>query len=153
PHHLERIVINKDLARASKPPTAGHEFSHWVDDMASTAGQSNGMPLSRFLTEMEENYKSLNRGNTPATHGYGIDDIDFELRAETIRAYMMFPGYFKATYPHLAAEIRKWANADPRISHIIQFNSLGGLSLLGGGGLLGGGIVGGGQKGGPEHQA
>ena len=43
--------------------------------------------------------------------------------AEAIRAYMADPNYIKTVAPQTAARIRQYVNSEPRLNHVIQFNS------------------------------
>jgi len=46
-----------------------------------------------------------------------------EYMAEAIRAYMVDPNYIKTVAPQTAARIRQYVNSEPRLNHVIQFNS------------------------------
>jgi len=46
-----------------------------------------------------------------------------EYMAEAIRAYMADPNYIKTVAPQTAARIRQYVNSEPRLNHVIQFNS------------------------------
>jgi hypothetical protein len=51
--------------------------------------------------------------------------------ADAIRAYMADPNYLKTVAPKTAARIREFVNENPRLSKIIQFNSLAGGAVTG----------------------
>jgi hypothetical protein len=52
--------------------------------------------------------------------------------AEFIRAYLTNPPYAKDVAPNAAAKLRAIVNSHPELSKLIQFNTLGGLAVLGG---------------------
>jgi hypothetical protein len=89
--------------------------------------------------------RSVLRNYGPENHGYRAKDTRAELIAEAVRAYMADPNYLKTVAPMTARTIRAAVNAHPRLSKIIQLNSLlgGGLALGGLGGLGGYGGAGG----------
>lgn len=70
----------------------------------------------------------------PENFGYQGDDIQRELIAEAIRAYMRDPNYIKSVAPDVATLIREHVNVSPNLNRIVQFNSAGA-------GVLGAGLL------------
>lgn len=114
-----------------------HEFAHAIDHFT-------GMLLSSSLTpeeisELRAVYgavKSQPRNGPkaqPEHFGYGGKDINRELAAEGLRAYMADPNYFKTVAPKTAAKIRDLVNENPYLKDALQFNSLGAIGLIGAG--------------------
>ena len=60
---------------------------------------------------------------TPKVLDYSADEASREYMAEAIRAYMADPNYIKTVAPQTAARIRQYVNSEPRLNHVIQFNS------------------------------
>ena len=56
---------------------------------------------------------------------YPLQDVNRELWAQAIRAYMIDPNYMKTVAPNAAAVIRGAVNAYPELSKIIQFDAEG----------------------------
>jgi hypothetical protein len=52
--------------------------------------------------------------------------------AEAIRAYLADPNYIKTVAPKTAAAIREAVNSNPRLSKILQFNTIAGLAAKNG---------------------
>ncbi len=103
------------------------------------------MPTTGMVTDLRRIYHDLNADPTdwrvlreakggapveqrfwtsPESRGYPAKDVNNELWAEAIRAYMSDPNYLKTTSPKVAARIRKYVNPNPEINPYIQFNSL-----------------------------
>jgi hypothetical protein len=53
-----------------------------------------------------------------------------EYVAEAIRAYLVNPNYLKTVAPKTAAAIRAAVNGHPRLSRILQFNTVGSFGVL-----------------------
>jgi hypothetical protein len=130
------IAINRELDPTQKKYAAAHEVGHYIADVAT---KMRGMRTNGLKEELERVYSTLSSGFDqkhplvlPKTHGYLPEDAPFELVAEAIRAYMTNPNYLKSTAPKTAAAIRALVNSHPQLSKFIQFNSLGGLGVLGG---------------------
>jgi hypothetical protein len=66
--------------------------------------------------------------------GYPKVDVDEELRAELLRAYMMDPNYLKSVAPNAAKSIRDSVNADPWLRKVVQFNALSPIAIGAGAG-------------------
>ena len=87
---------------------------------------------------MRQVYSTLNTGQERTRHltgpqhvGYRGADVQRELTAEAIRAYLADPNYIKTVAPRTAKAIREAVNSHPTLSKIIQFNTL--AALLAGG--------------------
>jgi hypothetical protein len=131
-----RVAINRELEPEQKRYVLAHETGHMAHDLA------NGMSLS-FIQELERElkpvYSTLNTGREgrqppflPQNRGYSDSEAPFELVAEFIRAYLTNPNYAKTVAPNAAAKLRALVNSHPQLSKLIQFNTLGGLAVLGG---------------------
>jgi hypothetical protein len=154
------IRVLRTLDDPARNMVAAHEVSHGIDDLAG-ALEFDGrrvvrtIPQAGIKRELGTVYNDLNNsylasarakkpdvepentywgtGVTPTrTFGYkpGLD-ADRELNAEAIRAYIADPNYLKTVAPKTAARIREFVNENPRLSKIIQFNSLVGGALAG----------------------
>jgi hypothetical protein len=66
----------------------------------------------------------------PEHFGYRGSDVQRELIAEAIRAYMADPNYLKTVAPETAKAIRAAVNNNPRLNRTIQFN-IGGVPVPG----------------------
>jgi len=130
------IRINRELRPDQKRYVEAHETSHGVHERTS------GMDLSfvpEVQHELEQVYSTLNTGREglrppfrPQDRGYSDKQAPYELVAEFIRAYMTNPNFAKTVGPNAAAKIRAFVNSHPEWSKLIQFNTLGGLAVLGG---------------------
>ncbi len=120
---------DRDFARA-------HEFGHVIDHFTGI--------LSKKLTDQEiaELRKVYTTGRAgprktlypqPEDFGYPKDEVNRELVAEGVRAYMANPNYFKMVAPRTAAKIREAVNRRLSLKRVIQFNSLGAAGLAGAG--------------------
>jgi len=151
---VRNILVDRNLGPASFSKVVAHEFGHALDDLA---GQ---IDTTDIKTELRQVYNDLNnpdlamrrtmrpdfdpaqagsakyRNYGPEKSGYKGTDIDRELMAEAIRAYMADPNYLKTVAPRTAARIRAAVNANPRIAPIIQFNELLGLGATAAGAAL-----------------
>jgi hypothetical protein len=127
------VYINRTLNPGDMGRVAGHEMSHVLHE---TAGAP--IPPRAALGELLENYSTLATGRegrrpltTPYDFRYSDGDVLPELVVEGMRGYATNPNYFKTVAPEAAEWIRGWANANPWIRDVIQFNALTGL-LAGG---------------------
>lgn len=116
-----------------------HETGHLIDDL-TFGGAIPTAGLKKELATLFENQNTggwfkPGRGMTPQGMGYKGDDVDRELIAEAIRAYMRDPNYIKTVAPKTAARIREYVNANPNLNKVIQFNSMGGGVAAAGYGL------------------
>jgi hypothetical protein len=148
------IFVNRNLNPETSVRVRGHEIGHAIDYFSRT------IPTKGLDRELRTVYNDLNNSDLaairrynpgvdpaklsskyrnfgPENHGYKAKDIQRELMAEAIRAYMSNPNYLKSVAPNVAARIRQYANPSPR-NNAIQFNSLGPLGMLGGAGLAAG---------------
>lgn len=126
-----RIVIDQNLEKAPGDRVFAHETGHAIDDLAQ---YGSGIPTKGLSKELKRVYEDLNtgtwfkpgRGMTPQGMGYKHpDDVERELMAEAIRAYMRDPNYLKTVAPKTAARIREYVNPNPNLNKVIQFNSVG----------------------------
>jgi hypothetical protein len=144
-----RIAILRSLNAANRDKVIAHEVGHAIDDLSSL------IATKELTKELRHVYNDLNnadlvaararrpdvnpserrvyRNYGPEQQDYSGADVDRELIAEAIRAYATDPNYLKTVAPQTAAAIRAAANANPRISRVLQFNTLaagaGGMSL------------------------
>jgi hypothetical protein len=133
------LLWNHRLPPISRERVIGHEVGHLIDDLAGR------IPTAGLATELRQVYNTLNTGQERTRHltgpqhlGYKSSDVAKELMAEAIRAYMADPNYLKTVAPKTAATIRTAVNSNPKLSQIIQFNTLAALAAEGTGlpGLL-----------------
>jgi hypothetical protein len=130
------IGINRELRRDQQELAVAHETGHMADDLGAGPG---GMSIRGLERELEDVYSTVNTGKEglqppkrPQDFGYPDSDAPSEIVADAIRAYLTNPNYFKTVAPNAAAAIRALVNSHPQLSKWIQFNSLGGLAVLGG---------------------
>jgi hypothetical protein len=131
-----RVAINRELEPEQKRYVLAHETGHMAHDLANGMDPSFVQGLKR---ELEPVYSTLNTGREgrqppflPQNRGYSDKEAPFELVAEFIRAYLTNPNYAKTVAPKAAADLRALVNSHPQLSKLIQFNTLGGLAVLGG---------------------
>ena len=129
------VGINEELIDRQKQRALAHETGHMIEDLA--AGPT-GMSMRGLEPELEGVYSTVNTGREglqppklPRDFGYPDSDVRSEIVADSIRAYLTNPNYFKTIAPNAAARIRELVNSHPQLSKWIQFNSLGGLAVLG----------------------
>lgn len=132
------IYIDKALSPTDAALVQQHELGHGLESL--TFGSK--IPQAGAAREAAQVYSDLNSkmyvpkgkiGATPESHGYQKNEWESERMAESIRAYLRDPNYFKSVAPKLAARIREYLNNNPNTKKIVQFNSAGGVGL----GLLG----------------
>jgi hypothetical protein len=134
PHRREyHVYIDRDLNPGDMGRVTGHEMSHVIHEKAGAP-----IPPPAALRELRENDSTLSTGQEgarplrgPEYFEYPADHFLPELVVEGMRAYATNPNYFKTVAPEAAKWIREWANANPWIRDVIQFNALTGL-LAGG---------------------
>ena len=149
---VHRILVDRAQPQA-RDKLAAHEIGHALEYFA---GRAQGLPQQGLRTELRAVYNDLNNpdlaarravnpGVDPASNavlrnwgperqGYRGSQVDRELMAEALRAYMSNPNYLKTAAPRAAA-IRQAVNSHPWLSRIVQFNSLAGM--LGAGSMAG----------------
>ena len=121
-----RILYRNDLTEKQIPNVLAHEAGHVIDDLAAE------IPTAGLHTELRRVYHDLATGDTwrtknltgPQHLGYPKSEVRAEHMAEAIRAYLQDPNYLKSVAPETAAKIREFANNNPRINRLIQFNAL-----------------------------
>ncbi len=125
------IAVSNALKPEQSARVAAHEIGHVIDKTVDE------IPISGINDELRTIYNDLNNPQSygkkfgPEQHRYKGDNIQRELMAEAIRAYMTDPNYLKTVAPKTAARIRKYVNNHPRLKDIIQFNSLVGADGIG----------------------
>jgi hypothetical protein len=133
---LERYIgVLKTLPLEDAAKVTAHEIGHMIDDLARRLASDPGMPLDGIRKELRRVYHDLNdvsprRGKPTPGHlqtrpehfGYRGEQVDAELMAEAIRAYLADPNYLKSVAPKTAAAIRAAVNDNDQLRHIIQFN-------------------------------
>ena len=129
------IFVSNDVSLSDQDLTTAHEFGHAIDHLAGNL--SKNLPRTE-IGELRYDYSTLRSGSEhrpfrlqPEGFGYRPDQVNEELLAEGLRAYMANPNYFKTVAPQTAAKIRAAVNDNPRLKKIIQFNSLGAAGLIG----------------------
>jgi hypothetical protein len=152
-------LVYKGLPSGTKDMVAAHEVAHGIDDLAGEfAGlkRPSMIPVPKGATgQIKTVYNDLNNsylakaraqnpdvdpaktywgtGVTPEkTFGYAEADAPAEYMAEAIRAYLADPNYIKTVAPEIAAAIRAAVNSNPRLSKILQFNTIAGLAAVNG---------------------
>jgi hypothetical protein len=132
------IYLNTGPKAADRDLVIAHEFGHAIDHFT-------GMLVSASLTpdeiaELRAVYGALQSRQEksgpklqPEHFSYRDEDINRELAAEGLRAYMTDPNYFKTVAPKAAAKIRDLVNENPYLKGAIQFNSLLAAGLIGAG--------------------
>lgn len=136
------ISLNNKLTPTAQDMVLSHETGHAIDEMV---GQVSADGLN---AELKQIYNKQNNPNSygsrlfgPQNAGYSGADVPREYMAEAIRAYLTNPNWMKANAPKTAAAIRAAVNDNPRLSRVVQFNSLApaagvglGAAMLSGGG-------------------
>ena len=127
--------FDRSLSPEKARRVVAHEFGHVIDELTldiDAAGIKK--ELRRVYSDLNKPYRS-GKAFGPEHGGYRGDDVDRELVAESIRAYLQDPNYIKTAAPKTAARLRAMVNADPRVNKTIQLNQLvpaaGALGLVG----------------------
>jgi hypothetical protein len=129
----EAIHLRDDLAADDAAKVLAHEVGHAIDDIAgniSTQGLSGELAgvyntlLNRNRTRDGTDAAPWATPVRPEDFGYPPEEVAREYIVEAIRAYMADPNYLKTVAPETAKAIRAAVNPNPRLSKIIQFNSL-----------------------------
>jgi len=131
------IFVNRNLPLSERKLTTAHEFGHAIDFFANEFSKKL---TQQEITELRAVYGTLKSGLEqyhffwqPEEYGYEPNQVNRELVAEGLRAYMANPNYFKTVAPKTAAKIRAEVNANPHLKSAIQFNSLAAAALIGAG--------------------
>lgn len=126
------IELSPNATNAERPLVYAHELGHVIDDLVAD------LDVKGLEGALRRNYHTLALGKEaapgvkllgPEQLGYGKSSVKRELAAEAFRAYMTNPNYMKTHFPMIAARIRKFVNANPKLIKTIQFNSLAGGAL------------------------
>jgi len=145
-----RIIIRDDIDKDSSEyrRILAHELGHAINFIASKQWEPGQKPepahTIQISDEMEEKlrslYPQLNNGKpSPESRGYSKKEARHELTADAIRAYILNPAALKAKAPEVAALIREYVNANPRLNKKLQFSEAIPSSILGpqGGSMIG----------------
>lgn len=129
-----RIYVDKALDPASGARVQAHELGHALDKHLrfTRDGMEHGLPVEGNVPALREVYERLNtpqhikpgKGYQPESHKYKGEEVNDELNAEAIRAYLINPNYLKSVAPKVAARIREYLNAHPEVSKRIHFNAM-----------------------------
>jgi len=119
------VHILDSLPKPDADIVTAHEVGHVID------GFAGNIPTKGLERELHFVYNATNTGKEnkyvqirPADRGYDKTEAPRELMAEAIRAYMVDPNFLKTVAPQTAKRIREYVNSHPKLSKIIQFNSL-----------------------------
>jgi hypothetical protein len=131
------LYIKSTFSPQDQATLTAHEAGHAIDfitrDLATRL-------TDQELAELRHVYMRLRGGSgrqglhpQPETYGYEGDEVNRELLAEGVRAYLTNPNYFKMAAPRAAKTLRAEVNKDRWLKHILQLNSLGGAGIVGAG--------------------
>lgn len=132
------IFVNNSMSLSDQNLTMAHEFAHAVDHFAGDVWKKL---TPDEIAELRVVYGTLRSGpqdfslRQPESFRYKPRQVNRELIAEGIRAYMANPNFFKTIAPKAAAKIRAEVNSNRHLKKVLQFNS------LAAGGLVGAGIL------------
>jgi hypothetical protein len=130
------IFLNNNFSLPDQNLTMGHEFGHAIDHFA---GMFSKNLTPDEINELRSVYGTLRTSSAetffrdPESFRYKPHQVNGELLAEGLRAYMANPNYFKMMAPKSAAKIREAVNKNPHLKRVIQFNSLLAAGLIGAG--------------------
>jgi hypothetical protein len=131
------ITINTKFKSSAQDINTAHEFAHAIDHFS---GWFSDKLTSEEINELRDVYSDLRGGwkkgaprKQPEDYGYRVNQINMELVAEGLRAYMSNPNFFKKVAPNAAAKFRAVVNKNPYLKKVIQLNSLGAIGLIGAG--------------------
>jgi len=130
------IFVNRDVVLPKRNMVTAHEFSHAIDDFL---GKLSNTLTPDEISELRFVYGTLRSGSEEFTFfhqpekDYLPHQVNSELLAEGIRAYMADPNYFKTVAPRTATRIRAAVNENLILRRVIQFNSLLAAGLIGAG--------------------
>jgi hypothetical protein len=129
------IAIADDLPSPEREMITGHELAHFIDESVDQIPASGIDDELRFIYNTTVTGRETTPPRIGPDHNYAGDDIPRELMTEAIRTYLANPNWIKTVAPRTAARIREWVNTNPKLSKIVQFNSLatgmGGAALVG----------------------
>jgi len=131
------ITINTKFKSSAQDINTAHEFAHAIDHFS---GWFSDKLTSEEINELRDVYSDLRGGwkkgaprKQPEDYGYRVNQINMELVAEGLRAYMSNPNFFKKVAPNAAAKFRAVVNKNPYLKKVIQLNSLGAIGVIGAG--------------------
>lgn len=120
------IAYDQSLPSGQQLRVIAHETGHAVDEIAGqvpTAGLADELRV--VYSDLATGQQGRTRNLTEPKHmGYSTAEAPREMMAEAIRAYMIDPNYLKSVAPKTAARIREHINTNPRVSRVVQFNTL-----------------------------
>jgi hypothetical protein len=129
------LYVKSTMSPQDQALITAHEFGHAIDYFANEVAATL---TSQEIGELRRVYATLRGGAgrktlhpQPETYGYEGHDVNQELVAEGVRAYVTNPNYFKAAAPRSAAKLREAVNNNKYLKRIIQFNSLGAAGIMG----------------------
>ena len=133
----QQIRINQALSIPDQNIAIAHEFGHAIDmaagELSKSLTQNEITPLRSIYGTVRSSSPGTAFLHQPERYGYAPHQVNEELLAEGIRAYMANPNYFKTVAPKTAAIIRAAVNESPTLKRVIQLNSLLAAGLVGAG--------------------
>jgi hypothetical protein len=131
------IVMNTGPKAKDRNFVMAHEFAHGIDHFAGNITKTLTPDEIAELRAVYGNLRYRPKKDGPKVQpehsGYKPEDVNYELVAEGLRAYMIDPNYFKTVAPKSAAKFRAFVNISPYLRDAIQFNSLLAAGLIGAG--------------------
>ncbi len=130
------MFVKSTLSPEDRDLTRAHEFGHVIDHFTGILSKKL---TDQEIAELRKVYTTLRAGPRktlypqPEDFGYPENQVNRELVAEGVRAYLTNPNYFKMVAPRTAAKIREAASRKRSLKRVIQFNSLGAAGLVGAG--------------------
>jgi len=119
------IRYRNDLDPEQTDIVVAHELGHGLDGgIVDNTGQVR--PLRKVYHDLATGDTRITKPKQmmgPEQYGYPANQVDGEMTAEAIRAYLQDPNYFKSVAPEMARRIREAVNTDPRLRDVIQFNA------------------------------
>jgi hypothetical protein len=131
--------VAADLSADQRLIALAHELGHGIADNVKRPVSLDGSAVAgrkvyHDLRTGDTSAQTLRKFHSPELDGYPKVDVDEELRAELLRAYMMDPNYLKSVAPNAAKSIRDSVNADPWLRKVVQFNALSPIAIGAGAG-------------------
>jgi hypothetical protein len=144
--YTRHIAISNKLTPQEYYVTLGHEVGHLISDLVGRNVPAtlwkNNIPTRGLKDELVPLYNlgyngynypaPSNKMVTPEVLGYRPEKVPMELMAEAGGAYLTDPNLIKSIAPETARRLRRWWNAHPEYSKVLQLNALGGGMAVGG---------------------
>jgi hypothetical protein len=126
------LFVKSTYSAGDQNIVLAHEFGHAIDHYAKWFSDNLAQAEIGELRKVYAVVRGRGRKKPvqPEDFGYGPNDVNGELAAEGLRAYLMDPNWFKAVAPRSAARFRAEVNRNKYLKRVIQFNSLGAAGLL-----------------------